>query len=145
MNEELIGQILNDPEKMAQLSALAESFGLNGAPPGTQPPPAPPPEAPQPPPKPPAPDRPPPPPPPQASLPDAAMLSALMGTLGELNRVDKRLEALLHALKAYLPPDGCRRLDRAAELARLMRLMERLNEGRPPHGEPPPPGPKRSD
>ena len=33
MNEELIGQILNDPEKMAQLSALAESFGLNGAPP----------------------------------------------------------------------------------------------------------------
>lgn len=138
MNEELIGQILNDPEKMAQLSALAESFGLNGAPP----------EAPPPPPKPPAPDRPPPPkppapdrpPPPQTSLPDAAMLSALMGTLGELNRVDKRLEALLCALKAYLPPDGCRRLDRAAELARLMRLMERLNGG-----EPPAPDPKRSD
>lgn len=127
MNEELIGQILNDPEKMAQLSALAESFGLNGAPPGAPPPP----------PKPPAPDRP---PPPQASLPDAAMLSALMGTLGELNRVDKRLEALLCALKAYLPPDGCRRLDRAAELARLMRLMERLNGG-----EPPAPDPKRSD
>lgn len=127
MNEELIGQILNDPEKMAQLSALAESFGLNGAPP----------EAPPPPPKPPAPDRP---PPPQTSLPDAAMLSALMGTLGELNRVDKRLEALLCALKAYLPPDGCRRLDRAAELARLMRLMERLNGG-----ELPAPDPKRSD
>lgn len=127
MNEELIGQILNDPEKMAQLSALAESFGLNGAPP----------EAPPPPPKPPAPDRP---PPPQTSLPDAAMLSALMGTLGELNRVDKRLEALLCALKAYLPPDGCRRLDRAAELARLMRLMERLNGG-----EPSAPDLKRSD
>ena len=127
MNEELIGQILNDPEKMAQLSALAESFGLNGAPP----------EAPPPPPKPPAPDRP---PPPQTSLPDAAMLSALMGTLGELNRVDKRLEALLCALKAYLPPDGCRRLDRAAELARLMRLMERLNGGEPPASDP-----KRSD
>lgn len=127
MNEELIGQILNDPEKMVQLSALAESFGLNGAPP----------EAPPPPPKPPAPDRP---PPPQTSLPDAAMLSALMGTLGELNRVDKRLEELLCALKAYLPPDGCRRLDRAAELARLMRLMERLNGG-----EPPAPDPKRSD
>lgn len=125
MNEELIGQILNDPEKMAQLSALAESLGLNGAPP----------EAPLP--KPPAPDRP---PPPQTSLPDAAMLSALMGTLGELNRVDKRLEALLCALKAYLPPDGCRRLDRAAELARLMRLMERLNGG-----EPSAPDPKRSD
>lgn len=127
MNEELIGQILNDPEKMAQLSALAESLGLNGAPP----------EAPPPLPKPPAPDRP---PPPQTSLPDAAMLSALMGTLGELNRVDKRLEALLCALKAYLPPDGCRRLDRAAELARLMRLMERLNGG-----EPSAPAPKRSD
>ena len=127
MNEELIGQILNDPEKMAQLSALAESLGLNGAPP----------EAPTPLPKPPAPDRP---PPPQTSLPDAAMLSALMGTLGELNRVDKRLEALLCALKAYLPPDGCRRLDRAAELARLMRLMERLNGG-----EPSAPDPKRSD
>lgn len=127
MNEELIGQILNDPEKMAQLSALAESLGLNGAPP----------EAPPSLPKPPAPDRP---PPPQTSLPDAAMLSALMGTLGELNRVDKRLEALLCALKAYLPPDGCRRLDRAAELARLMRLMERLNGG-----EPPAPDPKRSD
>ena len=118
MNEELIGQILNDPEKMAQLSALAESLGLNGAPP----------EAPPPLPKPPAPDRP---PPSQTSLPDAAMLSALMGTLGELNRVDKRLEALLCALKAYLPPDGCRRLDRAAELARLMRLLERLNGGQP--------------
>lgn len=127
MNEELIGQILNDPEKMAQLSALAESLGLNGAPP----------EAPPPLPKPPAPDRP---PPPQTSLPDAAMLSALMGTLGELNRVDKRLEALLCALKAYLPPDGCRRLDRAAELARLMRLMERLNGG-----EPSAPDLKRSD
>ncbi len=127
MNEELIGQILNDPEKMAQLSALAESLGLNGAPP----------EAPPPLPKPPAPDRP---PPPQTSLPDAAMLSALMGTLGELNRVDKRLEALLCALKAYLPPDGCRRLDRAAELARLMRLMERLNGG-----EPSAPDSKRSD
>lgn len=127
MNEELIGQILNDPEKMAQLSALAESLGLNGAPP----------EAPPPLPKPPAPDRP---PPPQTSLPDAAMLSALMGTLGELNRVDKRLEALLCALKAYLPPDGCRRLDRAAELARLMRLMERLNGGKPSA-----PDPKRSD
>ena len=127
MNEELIGQILNDPEKMAQLSALAESLGLNGAPP----------EAPPPLPKPPAPDRP---PPPQTSLPDAAMLSALMGTLGELNRVDKRLEALLCALKAYLPPDGCRRLDRAAELARLMRLKERLNGG-----EPSAPDPKRSD
>ncbi len=127
MNEELIGQILNDPEKMAQLSALAESLGLNGAPP----------EAPPPLPKPPAPDRP---PPPQTSLPDAAMLSALMGTLGELNRVDKRLEALLCALKAYLPSDGCRRLDRAAELARLMRLMERLNGG-----EPSAPDPKRSD
>ena len=88
-------------------------------------------------PKPPAPDRP---PPPQTSLPDAAMLSALMGTLGELNRVDKRLEALLCALKAYLPPDGCRRLDRAAELARLMRLMERLNGG-----ELSAPDPKRSD
>lgn len=123
MNEELIGQILNDPEKMAQLSALAESLGLNGAPPPL--------------PKPPAPDRP---PPPQTSLPDAAMLSALMGTLGELNRVDKRLEALLCALKAYLPPDGCRRLDRAAELARLMRLMERLNGG-----EASAPDPKRSD
>ena len=127
MNEELIGQILNDPEKMAQLSALAESLGLNGAPP----------EAPPPLPKPPAPDRP---PPPQTSLPDAAMLSALMGTLGELNRVDKRLEALLCALKAYLPPDGCRRLDRAAELARLMRRMERLNGG-----ELSAPDPKRSD
>lgn len=127
MNEELIGQILNDPEKMAQLSALAESLGLNGAPP----------EAPPPLPKPPAPDRP---PPPQTALPDAAMLSALMGTLGELNRVDKRLEALLCALKAYLPPDGCRRLDRAAELARLMRLMERLNGG-----EPSAPDSKRSD
>lgn len=127
MNEEMIGQILNDPEKMAQLSALAESLGLNGAPP----------EAPPPLPKPPAPDRP---PPPQTSLPDAAMLSALMGTLGELNRVDKRLEALLCALKAYLPPDGCRRLDRAAELARLMRLMERLNGG-----EPSAPDLKRSD
>ena len=127
MNEELIGQILNDPEKMAQLSALAESLGLNGAPP----------EAPPPLPKPPAPDRP---PPPQTSLPDAAKHSALMGTLGELNRVDKRLEALLCALKAYLPPDGCRRLDRAAELARLMRLMERLNGG-----EPSAPDPKRSD
>lgn len=127
MNEELIGQILNDPEKMAQLSALAESLGLNGAPP----------EAPLPLTKPPAPDRP---PPSQTSLPDAAMLSALMGTLGELNRVDKRLEALLCALKAYLPPDGCRRLDRAAELARLMRLMERLNGG-----EPSAPDPKRSD
>lgn len=127
MNEELIGQILNDPEKMAQLSALAESLGLNGAPS----------EAPPPLPKPLAPDRP---PPPQTSLPDAAMLSALMGTLGELNRVDKRLEALLCALKAYLPPDGCRRLDRAAELARLMRLMERLNGG-----EPSAPDPKRSD
>lgn len=127
MNEELIGQILNDPEKMAQLSALAESLGLNGAPPEAPPPLT----------KPPAPDRP---PPPQTSLPDAAMLSALMGTLGELNRVDKRLEALLCALKAYLPPDGCRRLDRAAELARLMRLMERLNGG-----EPSAPDPKRSD
>lgn len=124
MNEELIGQILNDPEKMAQLSALAESLGLNGAPPEA-PPPLP------------APDRP---PPSQTSLPDAAMLSALMGTLGELNRVDKRLEALLCALKAYLLPDGCRRLDRAAELARLMRLMERLNGG-----EPSAPDPKRSD
>lgn len=115
MSDDLIGKILNDPEKMAQLSALADSLGLNGA-------------ASEPPPQPPAPER----ALADASFPDAAMLSALMGTLGELNRVDKRLEALLAALKAYLPPDGCRRLDRATELARLMRLMERMQGISPP-------------
>lgn len=99
--EDQINRILSDPQSMAQIQALAQSLGLGGAP-G-----APPPQAP-------------------SALPFGAMdegfARSVFSLMQQANRSDSRQEALLCALKPYLKPDRCAKLDRAMQIARLSQL-----------------------
>ena len=99
--EEKLNQILADPDSMAQILSLAQSFGMQ---------PEPPPER---------PDAPPPPPPPV----DGAMLQGLMQLMQQTQQSDKKQEALLCALKPYLAPDRRGKLDRAMQIARISHLV----------------------
>lgn len=94
--EEQLQKILDDPDSMAQILSLAQSFGLQ------------PPEA--------APSAPPPPPP------DDGMARAIFGMMQQARQSDGRQEALLHAIKPYLRPEKRGRLDRAAQIARISHL-----------------------
>lgn len=107
--EDQINRILSDPQSMAQIQALAQSLGLGGAPGAPQP-------------------QAPPPTPPQApsALPFGAMdegfARSVFSLMQQANRSDSRQEALLCALKPYLKPDRCAKLDRAMQIARLSQL-----------------------
>lgn len=106
--ESQLNQILNDPERMAQILSLAQSFGMSE----TQP--AAPPEAP-----PRTPD-----PPNASSMPplDPAMLQSMMQLMQQAQRADGKQEALLLALKPYLAPERREKLDRAMQIARISHL-----------------------
>lgn len=104
--EEALNQVLNNPERMAQILSLAQSFGM-------QPPEAPPTE-----PVPSAPMQ------ADASMPplDPALLRSMMQLMQQAQRSDGKQEALLLALRPYLAPERREKFDRALQIARISHL-----------------------
>lgn len=100
--EDKLQQILNDPNSMAQIMSLAQSFGLQGvqeAPPQPQSPPA------------------------QAAFaPDVGFAQAIMGLMQQAQHTDGKQEALLCALKPFLKPERRAKIDQAMQLARISHL-----------------------
>lgn len=94
--EEQLQKILDDPDSMAQILSLAQSFGLQ------------PPEA--------ASAAPPPPPP------DDGMAKAIFGMMQQARQSDGRQEALLLALKPFLRPERRGKIDRALQIAKVSHL-----------------------
>lgn len=118
--EQAVGALLQDPQQMQQIFALAQSLGFSPPPsssPQPSPPPPPPPVAPGPAQK--APDEKP------GERQDA--LSALLQKAGKL---DRRQENLLNALKPFLKPERREKIDRAMQAARLSRLAGAALRGR---------------
>jgi len=97
--EEKLGAILNNPQMMQQIMAMAQSLGGS---PGPEPETRKPPESAG---------------PPLADL-DPKMLQGLAG-LARSNGVDRNQEALLHALSPYLSRDRVGKLERAMRAARM--------------------------
>ena len=93
--EEKLQQLLNDPDSMAQIMSLAQSFGA--AQPQEQP---------------------------QTAVPpiDDGAMRAIIGVMQQLQHTDSRQDALLSALKPYLAPARREKIDRAAQIARISRL-----------------------
>lgn len=106
--EEKLNQLLADPDSMAQILSLAQSFGMQ-------------PEAP--------PEQPDAPPPPM----DSAMLQGVMRLMQQTRQGDKKQETLLCALKPYLAPAKRGKLDRAMQIARISHLVSAAlqNYGKP--------------
>lgn len=103
--EDKLQQILNDPNSMAQILSLAQSFGMQApgdAPPEPQSPPA------------------------QStfspSMPDAGFVQAIMGLMQQAQHTDGKQEALLCALKPFLKPERREKIDQAMQLARISHL-----------------------
>ena len=99
--EETLQRILNDPDSMAQILTMARSFGMGQE---SEPPPT-------------------------ADSPtkdpffmDEGMMFRMMQMFQAMQQTDPRQDALLGALRAYLAPERQRKLDRAMELARVMKL-----------------------
>ncbi len=92
--EEKLNQILSNPDSMAQIMSMAQSFGFQ---PESEP------SAP-------------------SSLPDEEMLRGMMQLMQQVQQNDGRQEALLRALKPYLAPDRREKLDKAMQLARLSKI-----------------------
>ena len=93
-------QILNDPDSMAQILSMAQSFGLQGSPGQPEPQSAPPPN----------------------SMPDGEFLRSIMGLMEHARHSDGKQEALLCALKPFLRPEQRESIDRALQIARISHL-----------------------
>ena len=91
-----MGAILNDPEMMQKISAMAQSLSAT-----------PPPQA----------------PPPEPVLPniDPGMLQKLAGFAGQTG-IDNNQRTLLHALNPYLSGDRISKLERAMRAASMARM-----------------------
>ncbi len=103
--EEKLQSILNDPNSMAQILSMAQSFGLQGSvepPCQSQTPPS-------------APDL-------GALMPDAGFVQAIMGLMQQARHSDGKQEALLCALKPFLRPERRDKIDQAMQLARISHL-----------------------
>lgn len=106
--EQAIGAVLQDPQQLQKIFALAQSLGLS------------PPEVPA------------APPPPEPPKPTAAATSAeqapedrgsaLRTLLQQAGKLDRRQENLLNALKPFLKPERREKVDRAMQAARISRL-----------------------
>lgn len=111
--EQAIGAVLQDPQQLQKIFALAQSLGLS------------PPEAPP----------PPEPPKPAAAAPPAEQTpedrgSALRALLQQAGKLDRRQENLLNALKPFLKPERREKVDRAMQAARISRLAGAALRGR---------------
>lgn len=94
--EDKIGAILNNPQIMQQIMSMAQSFSSQAPQPEPQPQ--------------------------QAPLPmDLGMLQKISG-LARQSSIDKREQALLHALGAYLHGDRIAKLEKAMRAAKLAKL-----------------------
>lgn len=102
--EDKLQQILNDPDSMAQILSLAQSFGMSPEPPSDHGPSAPPKQE------------------QKAGMPDEGFLQAIMGLMQQARQSDSKQEALLCALKPYLAPDRRDKIDQALEIARISHL-----------------------
>lgn len=95
--EEQLQKILNDPDSMAQILSLAQSFGLQPPEEAAAAPPAPPP-------------------------PDDGMAKAIFGMMQQARQSDGKQEALLLAIKPYLRPERRGKIDRALQIAKISHL-----------------------
>lgn len=97
--EEQLQKIMNDPDSMAQILSLAQSFGMQPqegqAPSAPSVAPAP---------------------------PDDGFAKAIFGMMQQARQSDGRQEALLAALKPYLRPERRGNIDRALQIARISHL-----------------------
>ena len=116
--EQAIGAMLQDPEQMQKIFALAQSLGFS--PPAAQQAPPPPSEPPV---------SPPPTPKQEASPPDDRQ-QALGELLQKAGKLDRRQENLLNALKPFLKPERREKIDRAMQAARISRLAGAALRGR---------------
>lgn len=107
---ELLAQVMSNPQAMEQMQSLAQSLGLQGA--SEQAQPAQPVSA-----------------PPSEGMPVAIQL---MGTLLQMSRSmggDDRQTALIQALKPFVRPERARKLERAIQVAKISRLAGNALQG----------------
>ena len=116
--EQAIGAMLQDPEQMQKIFALAQSLGFS--PPAAQQAPPPPPEPPV----------SPPPAPRQDAVPPDARQQALGEFLHTGGTLDRRQENLWNAHTRFLTPDRRQKIDRAMQAARISRLAGAALRGR---------------
>ena len=113
--EQAVSAMLQDPEQLQKIFALAQSLGFS--PPAAQ-------------------EAPPPPPEPAAAPPAPAMQppderqQALGELLQKAGKLDRRQENLLNALKPFLKPERREKIDRAMQAARISRLAGAALRGR---------------
>lgn len=93
--EDKLGQLLNDPNSMAQIMSMVQSLGL-GAPPEEKEDTAPP--------------------------PNDEMLRSVLQIMQQTQQDSPREEALLKALKPFLRQGRQKQMDKAMQLARMARL-----------------------
>lgn len=102
--EEKLDSILNNPQAMSQIMALAQSLGGTSAPSATEPPP---------------------PPPPSSDMGlqlDPRLLSNIVSLLGQYNSNDDQRVALLNALRPFVKEQRYAKLDKAIQIAKLSRM-----------------------
>ena len=119
--ESKLEQVLNDPNAMGQIMALAQSLSGGSA--------QPPQES--------SAQNAPPPPPPQEGAPamDPKLLGGIATLMGQLNQGDDQRVALLNALRPFVKKERYARLDQAIQLARLSRVVRAALEMLRPEGE----------
>lgn len=102
--EEKLDSILNNPQAMSQIMALAQSLGGASASSAPEPPP---------------------PPPPSPDLGfqlDPQLLSNIVSLLGQYNSNDDQRVALLNALRPFVKEQRYAKLDKAIQIAKLSRM-----------------------
>lgn len=113
--EDQLNKVLNNPQMMQQIMAMAQNFAPpaeNALPPQPQAPAPPPPQ---------------PPPLPPANFPaiDPGMLQKLSGLMGQ-GGVDKNQQLLLRALAPYISKHRILKLEKAMQAAKMARLATNL-------------------
>lgn len=93
--EDQLNQLLNDPDKMAQIMSMAKAFTAQAEQPSVQT---------------------------TAPMMDEGMLLNLMQIMQQMQQTDAKQEALFSALKPYLAPERQEKLDRAMQIAKLSHL-----------------------
>lgn len=92
--EEKITQVLNDPEQMEQIMAIAKSLGFPSPDEGAQ----------------------------TESEPPLTIPPQLTQLLSQASRMERRQDALLRALKPFLQPSRQEKIDKAMQVARISQL-----------------------